>query len=402
MGDRTLIPQANPGAAYQAQKGEIDAAIARVLEGGRYILGETVAGFEQEFAAYLGTKHCVGVGSGTDAIELALRALEIGPGQAVIAPSHTAVATVAAIERAGARPVLIDVDPATYTITAAGIEAVAQSRPEFDGCRLAAVIPVHLYGRPADMPTILDVARRYGLRVIEDCAQAHGATLGRKRVGTFGDLAAFSFYPTKNLGAVGDGGIVATNDPHLRQRLAALREYGWQQRFVSAFPGTNSRLDPLQAAVLSVKLTRLDADNERRRTIAGRYSAGLASVGVGLPTSSIVGQARGADAPGSASLSQDVFHQYVIRTPGRDDLAGFLSKQSIGTGIHYPVPVHLQPAYSDRGLGFSPLPETERLCTEILSLPMFPQLADRDVDRVVAAVAEWAHRRSGGDKGRAT
>jgi dTDP-4-amino-4,6-dideoxygalactose transaminase len=379
MTDESAIPQANPGAAYRAQKSAIDAAIARVLESGRYILGEPVARFEQEFAAYLGLKHCVGVASGTDAIELALRALEIGAGQAVIAPSHTAVATVAAIEQAGARPVLIEVDPTTYTITAEAVETLIKSQREIDGCRIAAVIPVHLYGHPADMTAILTVARRYGLRVIEDCAQSHGARIGSVRTGTFGDLAAFSFYPTKNLGAIGDGGLVATNDPQLHKRLLALREYGWQQRYVSAFPGLNSRLDPLQAAILSVKLAELDADNQRRRAIAARYSAGLAPLGLELPT--------------VAAGVEHVFHQYVIRTPERDRLGEFLASRSILTGIHYPVPVHLQPGYSDRRLSFAELPQTERLCQEILSLPIFPQLTDADVDRVIGVIAEWSRAR---------
>jgi dTDP-4-amino-4,6-dideoxygalactose transaminase len=379
MTDESAIPQANPGAAYRAQKSAIDAAIARVLESGRYILGEPVAKFEQQFAAYLGLKHCVGVASGTDAIELALRALEIGAGQAVIAPSHTAVATVAAIEQAGARPVLIEVDPTTYTITAEAVETLIKSHREIDGCRIAAVIPVHLYGHPADMPAILAVARRYGLRVIEDCAQSHGARIGSVRTGTFGDLATFSFYPTKNLGAIGDGGLVATNDPQLHKRLLALREYGWQQRYVSAFPGLNSRLDPLQAAILSVKLAELDADNQRRRAIAARYSDGLAPLGLELPT--------------VAAGVEHVFHQYVIRTPERDRLGEFLASRSILTGIHYPVPVHLQPGYSDRRLSFGELPQTERLCQEILSLPIFPQLTDADVDRVIGVIAEWSRAR---------
>jgi dTDP-4-amino-4,6-dideoxygalactose transaminase len=379
MTDGPLIPQANPGAAYRAQKPAIDAAIARVLESGRYILGDAVASFENEFAAYLGVKHAVGVASGTDAIELALRALEIGAGKAVIAPSHTAVATVAAIERAGARTVLIDVDPTTYTIAAEAVETVINSHREIDGCRIAAVIPVHLYGHPADMPAILDVARRYDLKVIEDCAQSHGARIGSDRTGTFGNVAAFSFYPTKNLGAIGDGGLVATNDSQLHQRLLALREYGWQQRYMSAFPGLNSRLDPLQAAILSVKLAQLDADNGHRRAIAARYSAGLARLGLGLPT--------------TTAGVEHVFHQYVIRTPERDSLCDFLASRSILTGIHYPVPVHLQPGYSDRRLSFGELPQTERICEEIVSLPMFPQLLDADVDRVIRALAEWASAR---------
>jgi dTDP-4-amino-4,6-dideoxygalactose transaminase len=387
MTDGPLIPQANPGASYLEQKPAIDAAIAEVLESGRYILGEQVAKFEQEFAAYLGVNHGVGVASGTDAIELALRALEIGAGQAVIAPSHTAVATVAAIERAGARPVLIDVDPKTYTITAGAVEAVIKSRRDFDGCRLAAVVAVHLYGHAADMPAILEVATRHGLRVIEDCAQSHGARIDRLSTGAFGDLAAFSFYPTKNLGAFGDGGLVATNDPRLCERLLALREYGWQKRYVSAVPGLNSRLDPLQAAVLGVKLTHLEADNDRRREIAARYSAGLAGLGLELPTSAGV---------------RHVFHQYVIRTPARDDLSAFLASRSILTGIHYPVPVHLQPAYRGRRLSFDEPRETDRLCEEILSLPMFPQLTDAEVDRVIAAISEWARARRSDVKGAAT
>jgi dTDP-4-amino-4,6-dideoxygalactose transaminase len=382
MTDGPLIPQANPGAAYRAQKPAIDAAIARVLESGRYILGDPVEAFEREFAAYLGVKHCVGVASGTDAIELALRALEIGSGQAVIAPSHTATATVAAIERAGARPVLIDVDPATYNVTAAAIDTVLKNHREIDGCGLAAVMPVHLYGQPADMRAIVNVAWRHGLKVIEDCAQAHGARISGNRVGAFGDIAAFSFYPTKNLGAIGDGGLVATNDPQLDERLRALREYGWQQRYVSDFAGLNSRLDSLQAAILSVKLTRLDADNERRRAIAARYLAGLAGLDLGLPTTS----------PGV----EHVFHQYVIRTPDRDALREFLASRSILTGIHYPVPVHLQPAYSERRFELGPVPETERLRGEILSLPMFPQLWDADVDRVIAAITQWSKTRTTG------
>ncbi|HET6325071.1 MAG TPA: DegT/DnrJ/EryC1/StrS family aminotransferase [Planctomycetaceae bacterium] len=379
MTDGPTIPQANPGASYAAQKANIDTAITELLESGRYILGEPVAQFEQQFAAYLGAKHCVGVASGTDAIELALRALEIGAGQAVIAPSHTAVATIAAIEQGGARPVMIDVDPKTYTITATAIEAVLESGPEIDGCRIAAVIPVHLYGHPADMPAILDVSRRHGLRVIEDCAQSHGARIGSQRTGTFGDLAAFSLYPTKNLGAFGDGGLVATNDAELQKRLFALREYGWQQRYISASPGLNSRLDALQAVILGVKLRRLDTDNDRRRSIAARYSAGLAKLGLELPTA-----ARDVD---------HVFHQYVVRTRARDELATYLSSRAILTGIHYPVAVHLQPAYSDRRLTLGALTQTEALCREVLSLPMFPQLNDADVDRVIAAIGKWAGAR---------
>jgi dTDP-4-amino-4,6-dideoxygalactose transaminase len=375
MSDAPLIPQANPGASYAAQRAEIDAAVARVLAGGRYVLGEEVAAFEAEFAAYLGVKEAVGVASGTDAIELALRVAGIGPGRSVIAPSHTAVATIAAIERAGARPVLIDVDPLTYTIAATDVEAVLSSSREFGGCRPAALISVHLYGNPADMPALLDVAARHGLRVIEDCAQSIGAKIGARRTGTFGDLAAFSFYPTKNLGAFGDGGLVATNDSELAARLRALREYGWQQRSVSSFAGVNSRLDEIQAAVLRVKLKRLDADNARRSEIAHRYAAGLNRPGIMIPACS--------------DEVTHVFHQYVIRTAGRDELRRFLDERRIGSAIHYRLPVHRQPAYRDRGLNAGTLARTEKLCDEILSLPMFPQLSDADMDRVIASISEW-------------
>ena len=289
MTDGPLIPQANPGASYAAQEAAIDAAIHEVLESGRYILGEPVAKFEQEFAAYLGAKHGVGVASGTDAIELALRALEIGAGQAVIAPSHTAVATVAAIEQAGARPILIDVDPKTYTITAGAIEAVVRDRRELEGCRIAAVIPVHLYGHPADMPAILDVARRHGLRVIEDCAQSHGrgsAMTGRERSETWRPSASIR----RRISVLSaTAGWSRPTIAELQQRLVALREYGWQQRYVSALAGLNSRLDSLQAAILSVKLPRLDADNDRRRAIAAPL---LGRPGDAWPRAADVGSRR--------------------------------------------------------------------------------------------------------------
>ncbi len=376
MNESHSIPQANPGSSYASLRAEIDDAVKRVLENGRYILGEEVEAFEAEFAAYLGVTNAVGVASGTDAIELALRACGIGLGHAVLAPSHTAVATIAAIERSGARPVLIDVaDSDSFTISVDEIETVLENHGAFDGCRPAAIVPVHLYGGPADMTEILSVARRYGLRVIEDCAQSHGARLDGRRTGTFGDLGAFSFYPTKNLGAFGDGGVIATNDPQLAARLRALRQYGWYERVASAFPGVNSRLDELQAAILRVKLTRLDADNERRREIARRYHDGLVDTGIRLPCAD--------------SRVEHVFHQYVIRTSGRDDLRAFLGRRGIGTAIHYPLPVHRQPAYSDRDLAVGPLRLTEILCGEIVSLPIYPQLADAEVDRVIAGIVEW-------------
>ena len=277
-----FIPQANPKAGYLALKTEIDAAIHRVMESGWYILGGEVREFEKEFAAYVGMPHAVGVASGTDALELALRGFKIGSGDLVFTVSHTAVATVAAIERCGATPVLIDIDPQTFTISPDQLEQTAKElsqTPRFAKC-LKAIIPVHLYGHPADLPAILDIARKYGMVVIEDCAQAHGAKLQNRMVGSWGDIGAFSFYPTKNLGCFGDGGMLVCKDLKIAERVRALREYGWQERYLSSFPGINSRLDELQAAILRVKLAKLDENNQRRREIAGIYDGALATTAV--------------------------------------------------------------------------------------------------------------------------
>jgi dTDP-4-amino-4,6-dideoxygalactose transaminase len=354
----------------------VDAAIARALDSGWYILGPEVEAFEKEFAAWLGAGHAVGVANGTDAVELALRGLGIGPGDAVYTVSHTAVATVAAIERAGAVPVLLDVDAATYTLDPSEFADAIRADARPGGARPRAVIAVHLYGHPAAMPEIMGIARDAGLLVVEDCAQAHGARLGDRLVGTFGDAASFSFYPTKNLGALGDGGMVVAGDPAVAARVRMLRQYGWRDRYVSAEPGVNSRLDEIQAAVLRVGLRHLDEGNERRRAIAARYDAGLAGISVGLPVAS----------PGV----RHVYHQYVVRSPGRDSLAAYLRAQSIATGIHYPVPVHLQAAYAHRIPIAGPLAVTEELAGEILSLPMFTSLEDGEVDRVVRAIVDWA------------
>lgn len=365
------VPQSDPKAAYLAQRREIDAAVARVLSSGWYILGEEVAAFEREFAAYVGVRHGIGVANGTDALVLALRAIGVGRDDYVATVSHTAVATVAAIELAGAKPLLLDIDPARFTLDAAELERVLASPPG----RIAAIIPVHLYGQPADLDAILPLARRHGVRVIEDGAQCHGARLGGRRAGSFGDIAAFSLYPTKNLGALGDGGIVVTDDDDLAERLRALREYGWRTRYVSDLAGMNSRLDELQAAILRVKLARLDADNARRAAIAALYDEGLAGLPLVLP-------ARAAGA-------SHVFHQYVVRSRRRDALREALKAHGIGTNIHYPVPVHLQPAYKGRiALGPSGLVESERAAREVLSLPMFPQLDDAQVARIVAALRQ--------------
>src|SRR5579863_685274 len=367
---RKPIPQTAPLAAYRAARARIDRAVARVLASGRYILGSEVEAFEREFAAYIGCRHAVGAGSGTDALVLALRALALPPGTQVATVSHTAVATVAAIELAGLVPLLLDVDPATYTLA-----PVALERAFGGGRRIGAVIAVHLYGQAADLDAIVPMARRHGAKLIEDCAQSQGATLGGRRLGSIGDVACFSFYPTKNLGAVGDGGAVLTSNNDLALRLRELREYGWRERYVSALPGMNTRLDPIQAAVLRVKLPGLDRANARRAAIAARYDRGFAKAGLGLPM-------RRAGAT-------HVFHQYVVRTPRRDALRSALDRAGIGTTIHYPVPVHLQPAYRGRvvldpgGLG-----ESERAAREVLSLPMFPELGAADVARVIEAVKD--------------
>ncbi len=367
------IPQADPKAGYLAQRRAIDAAMARVLDSGRYILGPETRAFESEFAAYIGCRYGIGVGSGTEALVLALKALQLAPGEVVATVSHTAVATVAAIELAGLQPLLLDIDKATYTLDAQEFARALARSPKTGAGRIAAVIPVHLYGLAADLSAILELARQHDVRVIEDCAQSHGALSAGKRLGAFGDLAAFSFYPTKNLGALGDGGAVLTNDPALAARLAELREYGWRERYVSHLAGMNSRLDELQAAILRPKLRHLDADNARRQAIAGAYDEGLRGLGLGLPSRR----------PGATH----VFHQYVVRTMRRDALRADLDAHGVGTNIHYPVPVHLQPAYRGRvAIGPSGLAESERAAREVLSLPMFPQLDDVQIARVIAAL----------------
>jgi dTDP-4-amino-4,6-dideoxygalactose transaminase len=377
-----IIPQTDPRANYRAHRAEIDAAIAAVLEGGRYILGEQVTSFEQEFAAYLGVGYAIGVGSGTDALHLALRACGMGPGLPVFTVAHTAVATVAAVELCGAAPVLVDINLADFTMDPNRLEDAVKSGTARNASPLqgtpfrGAIIPVHLYGQPADTTAILAIARRYDLALVEDCAQSHGATDNGQMTGAIGDIAAFSFYPTKNLGALGDGGAVVTSDANLAERVRLLREYGWRERYVSDIPGLNSRLDELQAAILRVKLRHLDADNALRRRLAAEYDRLLAKSGLALP------QVR----PGA----MPVYHQYVVRTAGRDALQTHLRSRAIGALIHYPVPVHLQPAYAGRLPGAAALPETETAARQVLSLPMFPELTGEQVRITAAAIAGWA------------
>ena len=366
-----MVPQANPGAGYRAHKAEIDAAISRALDSGWYILGQEGRAFETEFAAWLGAGTVVGCGNGTDAIALALRGLGVGAGSTVVTVSHTAVATVAAIESTGATPLLIDVEPDHYTMDPAELAQVLADPPA--GLPpIRAVVPVHLYGQVADVEVIGTLCRRHGALLIEDCAQAHGAKRNGRLAGTFGDAATFSFYPTKNLGALGDGGAVVARDPAVAARLAALRQYGWTRHYISDEIGMNSRLDELQAAILRVKLTHLDAANARRRDIASAYNAVL-----------------GARAPLQRRGSRHVYHLYVVRVADRDKVQARLREKGIGSGVHYPVPVHLQPAYHGRlALGPSRCAETERAAAEVLSLPLYPELTDEQVALVCAAL-DW-------------
>jgi len=358
---------------YLAQQAEIDAAVKRVLESGWYILGKECDAFEQDFARWCGIDHAIGVGNGTDAIVIALKSLGIGEGDAVFTVSHTAVATVAAIDMASATPVLVDIDPASFTIDPAKLEDAIKD------CKTGkprAVIAVHLYGQPCDIAAITDICKRHNLFLIEDCAQAHGAMLNGRRVGSFGDMASYSFYPTKNLGAFGDGGMVTTRDNALAERARALRQYGWKERYLSDLKGMNTRLDEIQAAMLAVRLTRLDSEIMRRRAVAARYDTALGSL---------------IDTPKVRQGADHAYHLYVVRDPRRDALAAALKQAGIGTGIHYPVPVHRQKAYEGRiATARSGLNETERAACEVLSLPMHAFLGDADVNRVTEEVARWA------------
>lgn len=360
-----MIVCSNPKAQYLAHKPEIDKAIAKVLNDGQYILGEQTAAFEREFARCIGVKFAIGVGSGTEALHIALKAAGIVKGDEVITVSHTAVATVAAIELAGANPVLVDIEPDFYTINPAKLKKAISKKTR-------AIIPVHLYGQPADLTPVLSFARRHGIKVIEDCAQAAGATYSGKRVGAWADLGCFSFYPTKNLSAVGDAGAIVTNNRKLAQTCRRIREYGWEQRFVSRIPGWNSRMDELQAAILRVKLHYLDKENKSRMKLAAIYDTLLSGTALVLPK--------------QRPKATHVYHQYVVRSGKRDRLRKFLEKHDIQTLIHYPTPVHLQPAYRGRVKTGGKLKETERAADEILSLPIYPELTKTQLRLVVKTI----------------
>jgi len=368
MSSDPRIPQANPLAGYLNHKDEIDAVIEHVLSRGHYILGEEVAALEEEFSTYIGVQHGIGVGSGTEALHLALRCCGIGPGDEVVTVSHTAVATVAAIELCGTTPVLIDIDPTSFCMAPGKIESALTPRTK-------AVLPVHLYGHPVEMDTLTQVARAHGLLVVEDCAQSHGAMYAGKKTGSWGDIAAFSFYPTKNLGAIGDGGMVVTNDSVLAKRARELREYGWRRRYISDICGWNTRLDEIQAAVLRVKLLHLDEDNSKRIQLARLYGDLLSGTSLRLPRTD--------------PSAFHVYHQYVVQSPQRELLRQHLNAHGVSTNIHYPVPIHLQPAYVDRIAGRSELHNTEKAAGEILSLPMFPELTRDQVRYVASTIGEW-------------
>ena len=359
------VPFLDLRAAYLELEKELDEAVARVVSGGQYVLGDELASFEREFAEFVGVKHCVGVANGLDALRLSLKAMGVRPGDEVIVPSNTYIATWLAVSEIGARPVPVEPDPRTYNLDPARLEAAI-------GKKTKLILPVHLYGQPADMDAINEVAGRHGLRVLEDAAQAHGALYKGTCVGCLGDGAAWSFYPGKNLGAMGDGGAVTTDDDALAERVRVLRNYGSRVKYVNDVKGCNSRLDEIQAAVLRVKLEHLDSWNMRRSQTARAYSEGLRGCDLVLPY--------------APARCDPVWHLFVIRSRERNELQQRLTEQNVETAIHYPIAPHLQGAYKDLGLKRGALPISEAIHDEVLSLPMGPHLTSRQVQSVVQAV----------------
>ncbi len=364
-----MIPLVDLTAQYRVIEPEIRAAVSRVLESSRFVLGEDVTAFEQEFSARTGAAHGVAVNSGTSALHLALLACDIGPGDEVITVPFTFVATVATIGYVGARTVFVDIDPESYTMQVAQLEAAVTSRTK-------AIVPVHLYGQPADLDPILQVARRHGLAVIEDAAQAHLAEYRGQPVGGIGDIGCFSFYPGKNLGAYGEGGMAVTNDPALAQTMRRLRDWGQERKYVHVLKGYNYRMEALQGAMLRVKLGHLDAWTRARRAHATRYGQLLAEAAVGTPQ--------------EMPYAQHVYHVYAVRTARREELEAQLQARGVGTAIHYPTPVYLQPAYADLGYHAGDFPNAERAAREVLSLPMFPELSPDQLAHVASSVCEAA------------
>ena len=362
-----MIPFVDLKAQYRSIKGEVDAAILGVLESCEFTLGSEVVAFEKEFAAYCGAAYGMGVNTGTSALHLALLAAGVGPGDEVITVPFTFIATVSAIDYTGATPVFVDIDPRTFTIDVSAIEAAITPRTK-------AILPVHLYGQPADMDPILEIARRHGLVVIEDACQAHGAEYKGRRVGSLGDLGCFSFYPGKNLGACGEGGMVVTDNPAYARTVRMLRDWGAEKKYHHVLKGFNFRLEGLQGAVLRVKLRHLETWTEARRAAAARYDALFAGSAVATPVAS--------------TGNRHVYHLYVIRTGQRQRLQEALLARGVQTGIHYPTPVHLLPAFASLGHHVGDFPHGERAAAEVLSLPMFPELTPAQTAAVANAVIE--------------
>jgi dTDP-4-amino-4,6-dideoxygalactose transaminase len=362
------VPLVDLGAQYRTIRPEVDAAIQRVLDRTAFILGDEVTAFEAAFASYVQTSGAVGVASGTAAIELSLRAIGLQPGDEVITTAHTFIATAEAITNAGGRPIFADIDAATFNIDPNQVESLVTDRTR-------AILPVHLYGQPADLPALMEIARRHSLYLIEDAAQAVGAEIDGRRCGSIGHLACFSFYPGKNLGAYGDAGAVSGDDPDLLSRIRRMRDHGRTTKYEHMEVGYAERIDGLQAAILAAKLPHLEAWTEARRRHAGRYGELLAGSSVAPPV----------ERPGV----RHVYHLYVVRTPGREGLLQHLKENGIAAGIHYPIPLHRQPAYVSLGYGELSLPETERAADEVLSLPMYPELTDEQLQHIAACVRSF-------------
>jgi dTDP-4-amino-4,6-dideoxygalactose transaminase len=356
------VPILDLAPAYRELKGEIDEAVLRVTASGWYVGGPEVATFEEAFASYCGARHCIGVGNGLDALHLALLAMDVGPGDEVVVSSNSYIATLLAVSMTGAKPILVEPDSLTYNLDPQLVEAALTPKTKV-------ILPTHLYGQPADLDPILAIARRYGLKVLEDAAQAHGARYKERRVGAHGDAVAWSFYPSKNLGAMGDAGALTTDDPEVARRVRILSNYGSSRRYINEVKGVNSRLDPLQAAVLSVKLRHLDRWNDIRQRLAASYIDKLADTGLRLPH--------------VPKWAGPAWHLFVVAVERRDDLAATLAKRGIQTVIHYPVPPHRQEAYADLNLAEGSYPIAERLARDVLSLPIGPHLEDAQVDYVI-------------------
>lgn len=361
------VPFVDLRAQHASVKDEVESAISGVMEQAAFILGPEVAEFEKEYAEYCEAEYAVGTDSGISALELTLRTLGIGEGDEVITVANTFIATASSISFTGARPVLVDIDPETYNIDPAAIEAAITPRTK-------AIMPVHLYGQPADLDPILEIANRHGLAVIEDACQAHGARYKGKRVGALAAAGCFSFFPAKNLGAYGDGGIVVTNDGELAEKLRMFRNYGQREKYNHIFLAFNRRLDSIQAAILRVKLRRLDQWNENRRRVASIYDRILAD-------SSVI-------CPKVADYSEHVYHQYIIRAENRDTLREQLDKRGVATGLHYPVPIHLQPAYESLGYNEGDFPVSEKIAGEMVSLPVFPEMTEERANYVASQILE--------------